>query len=583
MITSSKGVHAEKASYLESVASGRMSTGRIVAVAAAVYALLVVLMWAPFTAFSGLPFETAFPYMSETRSAVDGFFYTADPLRVHTNTFYHLSYLLGEAVGAGGSYIPFQVVHACLWWARGFLVFLLLRQFLPDHPAVSYVAGSLVVVHASDGAMQWIGQMNQFGFIFWMLLAWYFLTVAFKASSAITVLFLTIAACSAEYMSLWSYESQILLLLVFPIALLMHCPRRWRRLVAMAAAWYSVPSVYVVLTMLKYSQSGATYQQTVIRTGWRPTDLFSDWFFNIASSLEFWTWVRGDWKTPTGRVMLLSLCAAAVFCAGGLAVIRFARANVEHSGLVPARITCWRLLACGFVALALSFPVYLLLDSARGLWRTQFLSGIGSGVVLTALLSVAMSYGTSVRRSVKSVVFLALAGVVVYCGSASALQKGAFHRWLWERHRRAIAHVLKTVPSVKPNAVIALVNVPKEDDPFGHDMWFDVALRLVYPGTPVAGIYFYPDGTPAPGDNLKMEGGRWKWDGTGFPPVVRDTSIANTIVIDRAASGSDALVPSMPSFMCETPCASQLYNPAAVITGTISPRTVRRYRLYSPL
>ena len=123
------------------------------AIAALASGIVLLIMWAPYTLFSGFPYETAFPYMSETGATfLTGFLYTADPLRIHTNTFYHLAYLLGEAVGAGGSYVPHQIVHAALWWARGFLVFLLVRKFFPQALMAAYIAGALVIVHASDGA-----------------------------------------------------------------------------------------------------------------------------------------------------------------------------------------------------------------------------------------------------------------------------------------------------------------------------------------------------------------------------------------------------------------------------------------------
>ena len=56
------------------------------------------------------------------------------------------------------------------------------------------MVGALVVVHASDGALQWVGQMNQFGFIFWMLLALYVLTFAVDASSPVAAVLLSIVA-----------------------------------------------------------------------------------------------------------------------------------------------------------------------------------------------------------------------------------------------------------------------------------------------------------------------------------------------------------------------------------------------------
>ena len=271
----------------------------VVAMVGIVYGALVLVMWTPFSLYSGLTFETAFPLMSETSSVLGGFLYVGDPLRLHTNTFYHLSYLLSEALGVRGSYVPYQVVHALLWWARGFLVFLILREFLrPGNIPVCYVGGALVLVHASDGATQWIGQMNQFGFIFWMLLAFYLLTLAFKATAWASTAGLTISACSCEYMSQWSYESQILLLLLFPLALPILCfvrrdgpknrsPSRW-----LVIGYQCLPLADRRLEMMPGRRKP---QQSVMRKTWGGA-VIDDWLFNIAASLNFWSWTHGESK-----------------------------------------------------------------------------------------------------------------------------------------------------------------------------------------------------------------------------------------------------------------------------------------------
>jgi len=178
----------------------------------------------------------------------------------------------------------------------------------------------------------------------------------------------------------------------------------------------------------------------------------------------------------------------------------------------------------------------------------------------------------------QAISFLSLVGVIVFFGNLSAIQKGGFHRWIWERHRTAILQILRIAPSVKPGTVIVLANVPKDNDPFGHTMWLDLALRLSYPRVPVAGVYFYADGTPGPGNGLKAEGDRWRWDGIGFPPAVHDTAISDTVIVDFDPSGIGRLVKTMPLFVCRTHCAAELYNPAVAISGPISPRTVNRYR-----
>src|ERR1051325_7457848 len=75
-----------------------------------IYLALVMFMWGPFNPFSGMPYESTFSYSSETSSIWQGFLFRGDPLRLHTNTFYQLAYLLAEALGIGGSFVPYQIV-----------------------------------------------------------------------------------------------------------------------------------------------------------------------------------------------------------------------------------------------------------------------------------------------------------------------------------------------------------------------------------------------------------------------------------------------------------------------------------------
>jgi hypothetical protein len=349
----------------------------------------------------------------------------------------------------------------------------------------------------------------------------------------------------------------------------------------MSAVWYSLPALYLAATTWRYyvRATGRTYQVSVLRTGWDLGALAGDWLFNMAASLQFWTWARSEWKVPESQAALLAAAAAAVFLAGGAVMARLSHGRGAPAAFgVPGRIW-WALLAAGFVLAALSFPVYLVLDSARGLWRTQLLSGVGSGLMLTALAGL-LSQVVAWRR-VEMGTFLVLGAVIVYFGGVSAVQKGALHRFVWERHRSAMVRILHVAPSVKPESMIVLVNVPKAEDPFGENMWLDVALRLVYPGISVSGSYFYTDGTPGPGNTFEVFGAWWKWEGPGFPPLLPIISLARTVVVDYDPSGPGRLEATLPPFVCRGFCSSQVYDPTSVISGPISPRTVRRYRLDS--
>jgi hypothetical protein len=553
--------------------------GGALRVAALAFACLIGIMWGAYGPGCGMPYETAFPYSSETSSALRGFLYS-DVLRVHTNTFYHLSYLIGKALGIRGSYVPYQVVYALLWWARGMLVFAILRRFLPGCLSLCYTAGAFVVIHSSDGATLLVGQMNQSGYIFWMLLAMYCFVRAWDSTRWLAAVSWALAATAFEYMSLWSYESQILLILLFP-AITMLARREWRK-PARLIAWYSVPATYFVYTYLKYAHSGGqTYQESVLRKSWGLASIAADWSFNIGASLSFWDWERLGWRTPRSEAHLLSAIAAAVFVVGWVAMIRLGEDRSRPNPFAESFRGALRLLAVGLVTLALSFPVYLVLINSRGLWRTQILSGIGSGIVLAAVVGLisCVPLGKAGRIAV---VFTAGAAIVYY-GSVAAIEKGGVHRWNWEYQRTAMVEILRLAPNVQPGTVIVMTNVPKSPDPFDHTMWFDMALRLAYPGVPVAGAYFFEDGSPGPGNDLVLTGATWRWDGKGFARLFSAAPLDKTLVVEYGASGTGKLLSALPAFICQSTCAGELYHPDhAIDAGAVSPIAARRYTVPLP-
>jgi hypothetical protein len=234
------------------------------------------------------------------------------------------------------------------------------------------------------------------------------------------------------------------------------------------------------------------------------------------------------------------------------------------------------LLASGFAVLVLSFPVYLLLNSARGLWRTQFLSGIGSGIVMAALLGL-ISW-IPLRRFGRMTLVIAAGAAITYCGSVYAIERGGTHRSDWDRHRRALLEISQIAANVQPDTVIVLTNVPKSEDPFFDNLWFDLGLRLLYPGVPVAGVYYYADRSPGPDNNLILEGPSWHWDGKGYGRLFSMTPLAKTIVVEYSPSGTGKLLEKLPSWLCHTTCPAKLYAPhAATLPGPMSPIGARRF------
>jgi hypothetical protein len=552
-------------------------------IAALSYALLVVAMWGTFAFSSGMPYETAFAYNSDTQPWWKGFFYV-DPLRIHTSTFYHLSYLLGKVVGATGSFVPYQFVYAALWWAKGLLLFLIVRRLFPSAVMLAYTVGAIALVHASDLSLQWVGQLNQLGFSFWLLLSLYCFIRAFECAQLFGAGAWLALASTFQYMCLWSYESPLFIILAGPIviAFLLFRPVS-RRLLTLSGIWYAVPAVYIALSLREYLHSRTNnYQESILRHSWGVQALASDLWFNIYESACFWQWRAHPTELTAGYIHFLASAAVVAFVGAGYLLIRSGEKNCTTSPKIRSGVVL-RLLAAGFVVLALSFPAYLLLNSARSLWRTQLLSGIGAGMFLGAACLALLIPIAKWRW--QQITALALATPMVFVGASRAIERGATHRDIWRRHQFVMQQVIRVAPEVRPGTIFVLLDVPRNTesptarrDPFGDDLWFDMALRLAYPRVPVNGVYYYGDHTPAPGDNLQLASNLWTWSGKGFVHLIRQASLAQTIVLKYNEDGQATLLMNLPSFLCSNSCSPGLYDPLSRIAGhSPSPEAVRRY------
>ena len=549
----------------------------IAAIVGVAYILIVICMWGSFATSSGMGYETKFPYVSDTSHGGHGFLYEEDPLRIYTNVFYHLSYLLSGALGILGSFVAYQIVYAALWWARGMLMFLIVRRLVPNSTILPFSIGALTLVHASDKALQWIGQMNQFGFIFWMLLAVYTLLVALQQVSALWGAVYVALACCFEYLCLWSYESPLFILISAPLVLaFLIRPKPLRRAALLVAAWYAVPLAYLYLTYLRYASVGAgTYQASVIRKTWSAISILNDLAFDVRYSLSFWSWHPIDHRMQEHQIVILSAAAVVIFAAAGL-IIAYLRNSQGTCGEPIRSSRLWCLLAAGVVFLVLSFPAYLLLGETRDAWRTQFLSGMGTAMVFGVAITLVARLIPN--RRFQSVFAIFIAVPLIWIGAATAIERGGFHRWLWQRHLRGVQEVLRAAPRVQDGTVVVMTNVPKVEDPFGDDYWFDMALRLAYPRTQVSGVYYYEDGTPNVGDNLDLQGRQWEWNVKHFGALIRSATVDKTLVLEYEAGGTANVLPTIPPFVCKGPCDDQEYVPRTRIIGPPpSPEALRRY------
>ncbi len=532
------------------------------------YALMVVSIWGSYAFTSGLPSETVFPHASDVQGwSLKGFLFPHDFTRIHTATFYHIAYLAADLAGVPGAYASYQIVYAILWWARGLLVFLVLRRLFPGQVLLPYAAGALCLVHATDHAFLWVGQLNQQGFMFWMMLAFYFFVASIQAETAARAVSSAIAAGLFAHMSLWSYESPLPLILVFPLLVLaLHRPIA-RRAWWISAGWYVVPAVYMAMLGIRYFVfRSETYQKTVMRPDLSVAAWLTDWIFNARVSLTMATRPINPTEIGDRQALLLAGGAAAAFLAGALVLARVSRSTLADRGVAG------KVLVGGVVLLLMSFPAYLVLTSSRDLWRTQMLSGIGAAMVVASATALVCSW---LPRRLSMLVFWgAGTAVVCYAGFCGVL-RGDIHRLVWKEHRLTMAAVLRAAPQVAPRTMIVLI--AKGTDPLGSSYWWDMAVRVAYPGTPVTGAY-YLDGLPGPDNFHRLRDDRWRWENRVFDVQVADARLSETIVLEFKGRGIVTLVFKLPPYLCESGCSPRSYDPVArIVAAKPSVKSLNRY------
>jgi hypothetical protein len=547
---------------------------RIYVVVVTTYTLLVIAMWAWYGLQNGLGYETTFVVASETETGVRSFLY-ADPLRPFTSLFYHLAYVIGRWVGQDGSFVIYQLVYAVLWLLRGLLVFQIVRMLGHRLDATAFLSGAFAIVHAADTALNWVGQLNQFGFIFWMLLAFFLLLTSFQHERTLpsAIVFAAAATGSAGF-CIFSYESPLFLLLAFPILAIGLFDSWSRQKLVLLGVYYLVPAYYCAKSLLIYLyRSGSQgYQISVLRKDWSWNSVLGDWIGNVGQSLAFWRW-PAERQIPETVVITFSLLAVAAVV--GVHVAVWFKSEGEPS-FRPARRDVGKLLVLGLSMVILSFPAYLLLDGATSNWRTQMLSAPGAGIALASAVSMIGLIQWSGRRLGAGIAIAVSAGVCVQ-GVRAGQSHAQRHHEHWEQHRTILSNVLLAAPRVGDHTLIVLVNRAAEPLIFGHNMWWDVATRLAYPRQAVGGIYFERPAQPAPGIRINFSGSTFSLK-SDFPMAFSEVNIKNLLILDIYSDKCMTLTETLPDWLSVTSEDRALYRPRELIRdGPPDARAIRRY------
>lgn len=537
-----------------------------------IYWILVMGIWGVFAFDRGLPFETSFPVACQN-SLHDCLNYP-DELRPYNSLFLGLGYLLGFN---NGSYVTYQLLYGFLWWGRGVLIYLIFRRLFPESSLFSFLLGTLVIVHASDGALNWIGQLHQFGFIFLFILAVYFLLESWLAQSPRRAITFLVLSLPALYISLWTYESHFFLVASAPILLFILRPKLNLRLIVTTAIWYIIPAIYGWLQLQKYLISKVNnYQTSIVRSDLSLNTIFTDVQAHIWHSLQFWKWSNTLPAYSIGKLApMIALLCVLTFIIGAYLL----SPSSGFLGLcLPSIQSLGTCLSLGLLFLILSLPIYLLIAGNTTFWRTQMLPGLGAAICLGSgicLLAKILS-----KKQYQPLFVIIACAAIVFSGVRSGVLLQGFHEYRWQIHRSVMAQVAHLVPSIKDNTMILLTNMPKnyEKDPFGAAMWFDFPVQLIYPRRKVVGYFIYENGESVTDNPWMFTATGMKWQRKGMSQELDEVMYSQIVALRYNSDGQISLLEQFPRDLLPQAFDTTSYKPLQRIKQKfISDRAVRMF------
>ena len=325
---------------IQNVPAGRLrrKAGSITIDLIAVLGILFVVgvIWFPFSLkIMGLVEEWDLMAHLDSPANLLSFIHNLFPIRPLVIVPFAAGYLLTP-----GSYVGLNIVQLLLFFVKGVLVYSLLRRLLPTKPAFAFLTSALFIIYPADSELFAMRHIATHFALCCYLLSVYLLVIYWKRPRAL-ILGLT---CFALAFSLLVYEAGYPLVAVSPLILLWLEGRLTKRVLRIAAVWYSVPLVCAAWGILQLSGVQNAQQNLFLASGARIS--FADNVRGIADNLLraytrslFSSWQDAISRLPNSAFLLGALLIVVV---GGGMTWWLTRPSVEsfpkdgpHEFLMP--------------------------------------------------------------------------------------------------------------------------------------------------------------------------------------------------------------------------------------------------------
>ncbi len=420
-------------------------------VALAAFAALVLTLWLPFGwKVTGL-YEEWF-YMSYT-DAGNPFRMLYDPpynesYRPLTLAPYVLGYVLTPS-----SFLGFNIIAGLCLLGKGAAMYSLVRRLVPENSALAFVSGALLVVYPADRALLTLRVTNLHAGVFLLLVALNLLIVAWQRFRWTTLL----AMLVAEGVALGTYDGGILLSFCGPMLLVWLRHGIDKRLVTVAALWWSV-SIYFLVHLILTLRDPASYAAGLATSGLGNThfmEILRSWGYSVTRAYlrTFRTgWLealRGlDWQDP-----YLYLSAGLTVFVISPAIWLHAKRDEETKPIVDTN-GYLVLAALGVVAVLPGFAVYLPTVWRDSSWRVLLYSSIGAALAVGVACVLFVRFFGQWRR----MVFVGVTSLLIGIATVHALAQHQAYFDYSQRQQQILANIISRAPHFEPATTVLLVD-----------------------------------------------------------------------------------------------------------------------------
>jgi hypothetical protein len=448
-----------------------------------------------------MSYESSLVNYSIDKSFFEGFIW-GDPLRPFTSTSYHIGTIFMQHLNLAQNYLGMQVLYFVVLTFRSIFLYLLVSR-LTKSTSFGFLAAVILLSYSADGATLWVGQLNQVFSSTILLLAFIYLEkIQSPKSFLFNIKYLTLSLFCL-FFALLSYETYIIGAGLLVFFLIWNKNRFYDKLSKyLIIPYFIMFSMYISLFLYPglflsndpYKKSQSNFEMNIFDS----ISLSANYF---SHGLDFLNWLTSFRNIPVS--LIVYSFSISLFIA--LLCIKILDLDINPN----FKVFSSHFVFLSIVAYSFMIP-FVFLSGGFSTWRTYLISSISFSLIIALFL---FSLKSSILLNRFSLFFLIL--LYLFFSISNSLERGLAHKKVWAAHADELRKIKVLAPCLVENAQLIIILPDVYDtfggnlrDPFGHNMWLNESLKLLYPHKNISAYYFSELGKKGNGveiDNLSAK------------------------------------------------------------------------------